>query len=1021
MRSADATDRYDTPDTSVLSWAVELTGPLDSQALQRTLRVTLRNPPVGQPAMTRTLDLRHLPAAEQDDAVDRVRREESGALAGVAAEAPARTAVCVLAPDRHVLVVAAPGAWAPRRASVLRDLSRHYRGEPAAGGPGQPGVSPERPAGPGTPRSAEPGGDSGAEQVRRWAEAFKGAERLGLPAEHAGTNAGRTDTRIATRPLAPDVSASLGRAAARLGVDEPALVQAAFAAWLHRHSGQRDLLFGTGPYRCDAGSPRADGTRGGAPLVVVPVRLALTASATPAQLADRCRNAVEEGAALASHAGTPSAAYRDAVGDLAPRAVVSVVPGHDKDPWVPGVAVTTRLPEYHDIGADLTLTVELGARDEVAGRSGPLLALAYRPGSLRPGLAELLLERFEQVLRQSSADPAGVRVGELSIVTARESALPEVARGPLRDYRTGTVPERFAEAAGRYGDRIAVADDHGGTLTYAELDRRTNALAAHLVAIGVRPEHRCAIVYERGVNAIVAVLATIKAGAAYLPVDPAMPVNRMEALFQDADVRTVLTHSRLAERLPGRAARVVALDLVGPDLPAGAGAGPRVPLSAANLAYVIPTSGSTGRPKAVMIEHAALTHFVDMVQDFFELSADDRIAQCAALWFDVSVFEIFAALLIGASVHIAGDDTKLTPGALQTVLRERRATVLMTTPSLLETLDPDGLPDLRVMSVGGEPFSAELTARWAPGRRFVNGYGPAEATVEVVAKVCAGSGQDDPPIGRPLANHSAYVLDERMRPVPVGVAGELYLGGAGLARGYLAQPGPTAAAFLPDPFGAAGGGRLYRTGDLVRRLPDGDLLYVGRTDRQVKVRGMRVELGEVEQAMCRHPEVSRACAVTVTTPDGDTEIVGYAEVRGGGAAADGIRAFTADWLPPYMVPGTLVVMDSLPANSSGKVDMAALSALPFPPAGTVPGQPEAAPLPTATQKAVGEIVREVLRVEDAPVDEDLFALGGNSLQVLRILSRVQSAFGVTLTPQEFFEEPTVLGIAAAVDGRPAHA
>jgi amino acid adenylation domain-containing protein len=492
----------------------------------------------------------------------------------------------------------------------------------------------------------------------------------------------------------------------------------------------------------------------------------------------------------------------------------------------------------------------------------------------------------------------------------------------------------------------------------------------------------------------------------------------MAMLLDDAGVEVVLTSSRRIAELSGDGRRTVVLDdLRGAPAPARL---PEVPLSPHNLAYVTYTSGSTGTPKGVLIEHGSLIHFAEMVRDFFELSEEDRILHAAALWFDVSVFEVFGALLIGASTHVASDQTKLTPLALQHLMRGHRVTTIMTTPSLLEVLDPAALPDLRVMSIGGEPFSGELTNRWSPGRRFINGYGPAEATVEVVGKVCTGSWESSPPIGQPLANHRAYALDERMRPVPVGVTGELYVGGPGVARGYLAQPGLTASLFVPDPMGASPGGRLYRTGDLVQWLDSGELRYVGRVDRQVKIRGMRVELGEVEQVIARHPGVARAVAVCAPDGTGDARLTGYV-VADNGATPEEIRAFAAAWLSAYMVPSEIVLVPSIPTTASGKVDIAALSAAAAP-APAAPVAPAAAPgSRTPTQEAVDGIVREILGIAGAQLDDDLFVLGGNSLQILRVLSRVRSTFGVALTPQEFFENPTVGGIASAIEAQPANA
>ncbi|MFI7020080.1 amino acid adenylation domain-containing protein [Streptomyces sp. NPDC050164] len=986
--------------TPVFSWAISLTGPLDLEALCTVVHETVRSRVVGPFEPPRVQDLSRLNPAEQENAISDACQRITAEFAADAL-GRARTAVHRLAPEHHIVLIATAGADAHSTSSpdaLVGELSQRYRKQGSY-------TAAERPVLP--PAVAS----SLDDRTTRWLDGLRGAERLDLPVDRPGGPPECVGNGVVARSLAPDLAPLLARRAALAGVAASHLVQAAFASWLHRHSGQRDLAFGVLQETPTTGR---DGERGG----VVPVRLTVDPRMTVTALAERCRSAVEAESAHALPVDRPLPSPGDDAGDSvgAPlRAIVTVARAPHAHELAPGVYLQSLIPPHHDFGTDLALTVELADDSAPSHESTGCLALVHRAGLLdRPGAARLL-DRFEQLLRQSLTAPR-TRIGDLSLVTPPESELiARTSRGPVRPFTPSTIPERFRAQVERHPGRPAVSDDQGGALTYAELDRRTDALAALLVERGVRPERRCAVLLDRGVEAVVALLATVKAGGAYVPVDPATPVDRMSALFDDATVDVVLTSTGLAPRLPDPAPRVLLLDELPAETPGSPA--PAVPLVPGHLAYVIYTSGSTGRPKGVLVDHGSVTHFVDMIQEFFALSEQDRIAQCAALWFDVSVFEIFGALLTGASVHVAGDATKLTPLALHTMLRDHRVTALMTTPSLLEALRPEDLPDLRVMSIGGEPFTAELTNRWAPGRLFVNGYGPAEATVEVVAKVCTGTSRSAPPIGRPLANHHAHVLDERMRPVPIGVVGELYVGGPGVARGYLARPGLTASMFLPDPEGNTPGGRLYRTGDLVRRLPNGDLLYAGRVDRQVKIRGMRVELGEVEQALSRHPDVVKATAVASRNDSGDTGLVGYV-VAANGATADDVKAAAAAWVPPYMVPGEIFLVDAIPTTTSGKVDVLALSAM----AERPPVQLSAPPRElTRFQLAVGEIVREILGAESVSVDDDLFALGGNSLQVLRVLSRVHTEFGVLLTPQEFFEDPTTRGIAAAIDAEFADA
>src|SRR5450755_1764477 len=772
--------------------------------------------------------------------------------------------------------------------------------------------------------AAEPGV---AGRIEWWAGWLRGAERLSLPTDPDGAGRPLDGCGVVARILPADVRCVLRRRATELAVTEPDVVLAIFAAWLHRHSGQRDLLVGVRVP--DAGEPQA----------VQPLRVEVDDVMTLAELAATCRQSMLEAQAHGAPLADTWAAADGTEARL--RAVISV----------PSTAASRGAFGHLGAGVELAVEVALGA---AASDQDSHIALSYRTGAADPSVADRLLERFDELLRQALAVP-GSPLGRLEMIAPAEAALIAAAgRAAGRPFGDATVPERFAGQARRHPGRTAVVDDRGNEITYAELDQRTSGLARLLVERGVRPETRCAIVLDRGIDAIVAIIATMKAGGAYVPIDPGLPTQRTAAQFADAGVEIVLTHSRLAPGLPG-GPQLVTLDTIACEPADGAVA---VTLSPGHLAYVMYTSGSTGLPKGVLIDHGALTHFVDMIHEFFQMSQRDRVAHCAALWFDVSVFEIFSALLVGGSVHVASDDTKLTPGALQSMLGDGEITVLMSTPSLLEALDPGDLPCLRVMSIGGEPFSPQLTNRWMPGRRFINGYGPAEATVEVVAKVCTSPAASTPPIGRPLANHRAYVLDERMRMVPIGMVGELYVGGPGLARGYLARPGLTAGAFLPDPLGESPGQRLYRTGDLVRWLPNLDLVYVGRFDRQVKIRGMRAELGEVEHALARCPGVMRAAVAASRDHAGDVRIVGYV-VAGDGVTATGIRESVMDWLPPYLVPAEVVVVDSFPTTTSGKIDFAALADLAPPVADQAAAAGDGF---TATQQAVGEIVREILAV-----------------------------------------------------------
>jgi amino acid adenylation domain-containing protein len=530
-------------------------------------------------------------------------------------------------------------------------------------------------------------------------------------------------------------------------------------------------------------------------------------------------------------------------------------------------------------------------------------------------------------------------------------------------------------------------------LTYRELNEAANRVAHRLRALGVRPEVRVGISLERGPDAVVAMLGVLKAGGAYVPLDPAYPAERLRDMVDDAGISLVLDSSLLdAEGLPA-------------DDPAPV-AGPQ------HAAYVIFTSGSTGRPKGVLVEHGAVVDFALSAAEAIGIGEDSRTLAAAALSFDASTLEVFCALLRGAHLHMASEDERASPERLGELVRRHALTEVFLAPALLPLLDPD-LPHLRAVASGGEAAVPEQVERWtAGGRPFFNLYGPTEITVAATLMRCEGR-VDVVPIGTPMANHRTYVLDGDLRAVGTG---ELYLAGAGLARCYVGRPDLTAERFLPDPFAAAGtpgvsqegvtGARMYRTGDLARWNADGLLEFAGRADRQLKVRGFRVEPGEIEAALERHPGVERA--VVEARHDARGELVLAAYVTGAGAPdLDGVRRHLAGLLPPYMLPQRVVGLDRFPLTPSAKIDRAALSL----PELTGTGAGAA----SETERVLVEIWREVLGLTEIGVDREFLELGGHSLHAARILARVERRFERRLEARDLFAARTVAGLAARID------
>ena len=554
-------------------------------------------------------------------------------------------------------------------------------------------------------------------------------------------------------------------------------------------------------------------------------------------------------------------------------------------------------------------------------------------------------------------------------------------------------------------------------LSYGELERRANQLANHLLSLGLGPEARVGVFVERSLELPVALLGTMKAGAAWVPLDPSYPRERLAFMIADARLDVVLTLEHLVPALPESPAAVVRLDADWPAVARAPGTRPAVDAGGDRLAYVIYTSGSTGAPKGVMVPHVAILNHMLWMQAAFPLSPDDRVLQKTTLNFDAAVWECFAPLMAGARLVLARPEGQKDTGYLVDAVRRHGITVLKLVPSLLQALAEEpgfgSCGSLRLLLCGGEALSPELAARVAallPGAELHNLYGPTETAVDVTFGPARGARPGGTiPIGRPIHNTRAHVLDARLRPVPVGVAGELYIGGANLARGYLGRPDLTAEKFVPDPFGEEAGARLYRTGDRVLHREDGQIEFLGRMDRQVKLRGFRVEPGEIEAVLLGHGSVKDAVVVVREDEPGDVRLVGYVTGRvAEGPRVSDLRAHVSERLPEYMVPSAFVVLESLPLNPNGKVDR---RALPAPERGE-----RARSLPrTPVEEGLAAIWSRVLGVEEVGAEEDFFALGGHSLLATRVMSQVRRTFEVELPLRALFESPTVRGLARRVE------
>ncbi|NBC46059.1 amino acid adenylation domain-containing protein, partial [Corallococcus exiguus] len=563
----------------------------------------------------------------------------------------------------------------------------------------------------------------------------------------------------------------------------------------------------------------------------------------------------------------------------------------------------------------------------------------------------------------------------------------------------------FEEQVRRAPDAVAAVFE-GTQLTYAQLDARANQLAHALRRRGVGPEVRVALSVERSLDVVIGLLGILKAGGAWVPVDPLLPRERLAFMLEDSAAQVLVTQQPLVDRFPEALhSRALCLDMERESLAKEPTNAPVTGVTPANMAYLLYTSGSTGTPKGTAVEHRSVANLVTHEAVAYGIGPGSRVLQFASLSFDLSVEEIFTTLCNGATLVLAPLE-KLMPGApLPMLLREQELSVVSLTPAALAATSSEGLPKVRTVISGGEALPADVVARWAPGRRLLNTYGPTEATVIATFGEVVADGEV-PSIGKPLANVRVYVLDPHGQPVPVGVRGELHIGGVGVARGYAGRPGLTAERFVPDAFSGEEGARLYRTGDVVRWRADGQLDFVGRIDAQVKVRGFRIELGEVENALRATPAVKDAVVLAREDAPGDKRLVAY--VVGESLDVTALRAHLKQHLPEYMVPAAFVPLDVLPLTSNGKVDR---KALPAPDVSALRASHAYEAPATPLEEKLAALWSEVLRVPTVGRTDNFFELGGHSLLATQLVARVRAAFDVELPLRALFEAPTIATLA----------
>jgi len=972
-----------------------------------------------------------------------LREAAAKALAAAVAEVPfdlrrgplLRTVLLRLAPDDHLVPVVLHhivcDGWS--MGLLLRQVIELYRAF-AAGRP-----SPLPPPALQYPDFAvwqreRLAGDRLERQLDYWRSQLGDAPPLlALPTDRprgAGTGfAGRT--RPFTLPA--EVTAPLQALAREAGATLFMVLLAAFSALLSRWSGQDDLVLGTPVANRDR--RELEGLVG-----FLVNTLALRVRPRPAgslrDLVGEVRRVVLDGQA---HQDLP---FERLVEELQPERSVDITPvfqvlfafepaargpGRVEGLELSAVPITQGATKF-----DLTLRMGEGAE----GLAG---SFQYRSALFDDTTIARLANRFADLVTEAARHPDRPldRMHRLE-AAERHQLLVEWGGPPLPAGRERTVPGRFARRVAEHPDRVAVvADDEW--LTFAALDRRSAALAGRLRAAGVGPEVTVGLCLERSVELIVGLVAVVRAGGAYVPLDPALPAARLEQVLDESAAPVVVTRSRLRALLPSGRARAILVDDPGDGaVPPPTPGSLEAELAPANLLYVLFTSGSTGRPRGVGVENRQLVDYVDGLRDRLGLPDQASYATVSTVAADLGNTAIFPALLGGGTLHVVSDERLGDPAAMVDYFRRRRIDCLKAVPSYLASLrtegEPAGVLPERCLVLGGEAsYREDAEGRGDGSPEVFNHYGPTEATVGAVAGrvVAEGPSPGSPspeaplPLGRPLAGRRIELLDPALRPVARGAVGELCLAGAGLARGYLGRPADTAAKFVPDSHGEPGE-RLYRTGDLARHRPDGVLEFLGRLDHQVKVRGFRVEVGEVEAALCAHPAVAEAVAA-LDRGDGGDGGTGGTGGRGGGRlvawlvprveaelpAAGELRRFLAERLPGYMVPAFFVPVEALPLTAQGKVDR---SRLPAPDGRRGGAESEYVAPRNRTEERLVELWREILGVERVGVEDGFFELGGHSLLATRLGMRIRKAFGVELPLRVMFETPTVEGMAGAIAG-----
>ncbi|MBB3037651.1 non-ribosomal peptide synthetase [Hoyosella altamirensis] len=1013
----------DSVDAYMVQLVLNVKGTIDQDRLRRALNGVLTRYPnlrvafatnnVGDPIQVvlgeaeATVTLRDLTADGElrgsaiDAAVDQALAEDRAARFDMARAPLVRVTILVVAPGEYRLVLTnhhiLMDGWSTPL--YLRDLIGLYLFD---------GDASQLPAVRSYKDYLEWVGQQDAQvSLQVWRDALAGVEEPStlIPLERARRH--EAPPQEISHQFSPELSQQISHVARELGVTVNTVIQAAWGIVLATESARDDIVFGA---TVSGRPPQLDGVEDMIGLFIntLPVRVRLEPTETFAELLTRLQT---EQAGLLEHHYVQLADIQRAAGQGAIFDTLTVFESYPVD--------RAGLGEDNDIaGMRITGVTGLDAAHypvTVIAHAEPALQLIikYFPDLLDGSRMRAVLDRLVRTV-SAIAEAPGSRYGGYDVLTAQEHSQLAPVAGPA-SIAPRPLPDIFSESAAAAADNIAVVD-RDRSLTYRELDTRSSQLARLLIDRGVKAEDFVALGMARSQESILSVWAVAKSGGAFVPIDPDYPVERIEHMLTDSGARVGLTVASQVGHLPDTVDWIVVDDpAFGAELTRYSAepvtdAHRLQPIRPRNTAYMIYTSGSTGVPKGVVVTHTGLANFAAEQRERYSVTYDSRVLHFSSPSFDASVLEYLLAFGTGATMVIVPPGT-YGGEELAAVISEEKATHAFITPAALASVDPEGLDTFQHVVAGGEAVPADLVARWAPGRRMYNGYGPTETTIMVMISDPMSPGQKTVTIGPPIRGTEALVLDSRLRPVPLGVPGELYVSGLGAARGYHARPGLTSERFVANPFGVPGD-RLYRTGDLVRWTTDGpsgglEIEYLGRTDFQVKVRGFRIELGEIDAVLSTFATVDFAVTIGHTGANNITRLVSYVKpVAGATIDTAALSEHIAESLPSHMVPSAIIVLDEIPLTVNGKLDRRRLPEPDFASAEEAYVAPR-----TPAEIAIAEVFADVLGLERVGAHDSFFDLGGNSLTATKVTARTNDAIGCRLGVREVFERPTVAELA----------